>query len=100
MERKFIVDEIELRDMLAAQIENTIKDYYEHYSDQPWDECYYLAIQDFYPELISVDELQEKEITIDECVGALLEAGRFQELVDNTELIKNLSGLLDEQSLF
>lgn len=95
MGRKFVVEEADLREMLVALIEKDMltRDGVDNWS---WyGESYHEAIQDFYPELITIEEIRENDIGFQECADAIIEAGKYPEMVDNTDLINRLSGLLD-----
>ena len=98
MGRKFVIDEADLREMLVALIE---KDMLTRDGVDNWSwycESYHEAIQDFYPELISIEEIRENDIGFQECADAIIEAGKYQEMVDNTEFFEKLGNLLDLNS--
>ena len=82
MARKFVVDEADLKEMLVALMEYSMlqRDGVDNWS---WyGESFHETVQDFYPEQLSIDEIRENDIGFQECADAMLEGGKYQELIE------------------
>lgn len=85
MGRKFVVDEADMLELLEALIRVNMLD--KDGVDTWYGDSFYETIQDFYPELIYTEDIQNNAIGIPECAQAILDAGRYLE-IDNNPLEK------------
>lgn len=95
MGRKFVIDESDLKEMLVALMEYdmNLRDGVDNWS---WyGTSYKETVQDFYPEQLSIEELSENDIGFQECADAIIDAGKYPEQVDMTNLINQLSDLIN-----
>lgn len=96
MARKFVIEEADLKEMLIALMEYSMlqRDGVDNWS---WyGESFHETVQDFYPEQLSIDEIRENDIGFQECADAMIEAGKYQELVDFGD---NIEALLNRLTL-
>lgn len=88
MDRKFILSERELREMLHALM---FQNMCERDGVDNWGwygQSYSEVVRDFYPEDITLDDVHERELEFGDCVDALLDSGAYQELPNVDRLIQ------------
>ena len=85
-ERKFIVTESELKEMLVALMKETMNqrdgvDNWEWYGESGLE-----VIQDFYPEYMELEEIENNNIDFEKCAEAIIDAGKYPEQIDVVDL--------------
>lgn len=85
-ERKFIVTESELKEMLVALMKEVMNlrdgvDNWEWYGTS-----FHKTVQDFYPEQLSIDDIWENDIGFEKCAEAIIDAGKYPEQIDVVNL--------------
>lgn len=81
-ERKFVVTESELKEMLIALMEKTMN-YRDGVDNWEWHGTSYdVTVVDFYPEDVSVETIMENDIDFEECAEAIIDAGKYPEQID------------------
>lgn len=95
-QRKFVVEEADLKEMLIALMEHTMN-FRDSIGNQSWYNVnFYKTIQDFYPEQISIDEIRENNIDFQECADAIIEAGKYQEIANMEEINSMLTSIAEQ----
>lgn len=85
-ERKFIITESELKEMLVALMKETMNqrdgvDNWEWYGESSLE-----IIQDFYPEYMELEEIENSNINFEKCAEAIIDAGKYPEQIDVVDL--------------
>lgn len=95
-QRKFVVEEADLKEMLIALMEHTMSLHDSTDSRSWYNTSFYETIQNFYPEQISIDKIRENNIDFQKCADAIIEAGKYQEIANMEEINSMLTSIAEQ----
>lgn len=80
MERKFVLTEGQLRELLVDALEHEMMDR-DGVDNWAWyGESYREVVRDNHPYNLSLDEVREHDISFEDCAQAMMDAGIYPEL--------------------